>query len=44
LFYNKKGYFYYQKKRFYTKRFTLMRWCNGWMSRALSQLIRGYNE
>jgi len=44
LFCNKKGYFYYQKKRFYTKRFTLMRWCNGWMSRALSQLIRSYYE
>jgi uncharacterized protein YyaL (SSP411 family) len=39
-----KGYFYYQKHRFYTKRFTLMRWCNGWMSRALSMLVRRYYE
>lgn len=38
------GYFYYQKHRFYTKRFTLMRWCNGWMSRALSTIIRSYYE
>jgi len=40
--YNKKGYFYYQKARLVTKRFTLMRWCNAWMCRAISQnlLIR----
>lgn len=38
------GYFYYQKYRLFTKRFTLMRWCNGWMSRALSMLIRSYYE
>lgn len=36
----KSGYFYYQKHRLYTKRFTLMRWCNAWMSRALSMLLR----
>ncbi len=34
--YNQKGYFYYQKRRFFTKRFTLMRWCNGWMLLALT--------
>jgi rhamnogalacturonyl hydrolase YesR len=39
-----KGYFYYQKHRFCKKRFTLMRWCNGWMSRALSVLVRRYYE
>lgn len=30
------GRFYYQKMPNYTKRFTLLRWCNGWMTRALS--------
>jgi hypothetical protein len=39
LFNDKKGYFYYQKSRYYKKRFTLMRWCNAWMARALSELI-----
>ncbi|WP_367996730.1 antibiotic ABC transporter permease [Haloferax volcanii] len=34
--YSPEGRFYYQKMRFYTKRFTLMRWCQGWMSYALS--------
>jgi len=28
------GRFYYQKRRFYTKRFTLMRWCQAWMAFA----------
>ena len=30
------GQFYYQQRRFYTKRFTLMRWCQAWMAYALS--------
>ncbi|MFC7021033.1 MULTISPECIES: antibiotic ABC transporter permease [Haloarcula] len=30
------GQFYYQKRRFYTKRFTLMRWCQAWMAYAIS--------
>ncbi|WP_136601181.1 prenyltransferase/squalene oxidase repeat-containing protein [Salinigranum halophilum] len=30
------GEFYYQKRRVYTKRFTLMRWCQAWMAYALS--------
>lgn len=30
------GRFYYQKKKYYTKRFTLMRWCQAWMSYAMS--------
>ena len=34
------GRFYYQKDRIYTKRFTLMRWCQGWMAYALSEYIR----
>jgi len=34
-----KGFFYYQKGRMLTKRFTLMRWCNAWMAKALSDLL-----
>lgn len=34
------GRFAYQKTRFYTKRFTLLRWCNGWMFRALSCYLK----
>ncbi|MEI6766960.1 MAG: hypothetical protein WCM76_15120 [Bacteroidota bacterium] len=34
----KKGFFYYQKTRFFRKPFTLMRWSNGWMARGLSVL------
>ena len=30
------GRFFYQKTRFLTKRFTLMRWCQGWMAHALA--------
>jgi hypothetical protein len=33
------GYFYYQKGRLFTKRYTLMRWCNAWMAKALSDLL-----
>jgi hypothetical protein len=36
--YNESGRFYYQKTRFFTKRFTLLRWCNAWMYRALASL------
>jgi len=32
------GRFWYQKRRFYTKRFTLMRWSQAWMSHALATL------
>jgi len=39
--YNEKGRFYYQARRSRIKKFTLMRWCNAWMARALSEwLIR----
>lgn len=31
------GQFYYQQRRGYTKRFTLMRWCQAWMAYALSE-------
>lgn len=33
------GRFYYRKQRFYTKRFTLVRWCQAWMARALAVYI-----
>ena len=35
----RRGCFYYQKNRFLTKRFTLMRWCNAWMAKALADLL-----
>ena len=34
--YDGKGRFYYQQTRYFTKRFTLLRWCNAWMARALA--------
>jgi uncharacterized protein YyaL (SSP411 family) len=37
--YSIKGYFYYQKMRLYTKKFTLMRWCNAWMLYAMGELL-----
>jgi len=36
-----KGFFYYQKTRWFRKPFTLMRWSCGWMSRGLSMLVSG---
>ena len=42
--YDPDGYFYYQKSRFFTKRFCLLRWCNGWMSRALAATLRYCRE
>jgi hypothetical protein len=30
------GRFYYRKGRYYTKRITLMRWCQAWMAYALA--------
>ena len=37
--YSGDGYCYYQKARFCTKRFNLMRWANAWMCRALAQSL-----
>ncbi len=34
--YDPVGRFYYQQTRFYTKKFTFLRWCNAWMCRALA--------
>ena len=36
--YNPKGRFYYQESKYFTKKFTLLRWCNAWMYRALTEL------
>ena len=33
------GRFYFRKHRLYTKRFTLMRWCQAWMSYAISEYV-----
>jgi hypothetical protein len=38
---NKKhGWFNYQKTRLFRKPYTLMHWSNGWMARAMSELVR----
>ena len=38
--YSKKGRFSYQQGKYFTKKFTLLRWCNGWMSYALAEYIK----
>jgi hypothetical protein len=38
--YDSEGFFYYQRTRWRTKRFCLMRWCNAWMARAMASLLR----
>jgi len=37
--YNDSGRFYFRKHRFYTKRVTLMRWCQAWMAFAISEFL-----
>jgi len=37
--YNGQGRFFYQQTRWYRTRFTLLRWCNAWMTRALAALL-----
>ncbi|SFG74098.1 hypothetical protein SAMN04488063_2847 [Halopelagius inordinatus] len=37
--YGGQGQFYYQKRRLYTKQYTLMRGCQGWMAYALSEYL-----
>lgn len=37
--YSREGFFYYQKMRWYTKKFSLMRWCNSWMLYAMGELL-----
>jgi hypothetical protein len=34
-----RGYFYYQRKRFYTNRIEYMRWSQAWMAYAISRLL-----
>jgi hypothetical protein len=38
------GEFWYQKYRFFTKRFTFMRWCNGWMCVALASYLQAHRR
>ena len=33
------GQFYYRKHRFFTRRYTLMRWCQAWMAYAVAELL-----
>jgi hypothetical protein len=42
--YHASGRFYYQQRRLFTIRFTLLRWCNGWMCRALSAYLLHYKQ
>ncbi|HLE86018.1 MAG TPA: hypothetical protein VJG13_16895, partial [Thermoanaerobaculia bacterium] len=38
--FDRRGFFYYQRTRWGTKRFLLMRWANAWMARALAAVVR----
>lgn len=38
--YHPEGRFHYQRRRWYTRRITFMRWCNAWMARALAVLLK----
>jgi len=38
------GKFYYQRCKFYTKKFTLMRWCQAWMAYALATYLKRKNK
>jgi hypothetical protein len=38
------GYFYYQRKRFYTNRIEYMRWSQAWMSYGLARLLEASGE
>jgi hypothetical protein len=42
--YNPEGRFYYQRTRWYTKKFTQLRWCNAWMTRALAAYAKGVDR
>lgn len=39
---DKKGYFYYQKGKYYTSRIPYIRWAQSWMFFAQSMYLRGY--
>ncbi|WP_435074294.1 antibiotic ABC transporter permease [Halorubrum sp. HHNYT27] len=36
---NQKGAFYHEQHRYYTKRTTLMRWCQAWMAHGISRYL-----
>ena len=40
---DKRGFFYYQRRRFYTVRKPYMRWTQAWMLYALARLLEGQN-
>ena len=42
--YSRTGRFSYQQGRYFTKRFTLLRWCNGWMSYALAEYAKNLRK
>ncbi|MBF0367981.1 MAG: hypothetical protein HQL52_00840 [Magnetococcales bacterium] len=42
--YHPEGRFFYQEAAWFKKRFTLLRWCNGWMALALATLHRAKSE
>ncbi|MBE1299271.1 MAG: hypothetical protein GJ680_05120 [Alteromonadaceae bacterium] len=42
--YAPEGRFYYQKTSLFTKKFTLLRWCNAWMYFALSTHLKHIDE
>ena len=42
--YSREGRFFYQKSKWWTRKFTLMRWCNAWMCRALASMLRSLDQ
>ncbi|MFD1588319.1 antibiotic ABC transporter permease [Halorientalis brevis] len=38
------GQFYYRKERFYTRRVTLMRWCQAWMAYAMGEYLKALKQ
>ena len=44
IMYHPEGRFFYQQSRLFRKRFTLLRWCNAWMVRALSRWLRAISS
>jgi hypothetical protein len=36
---DRNGQFYHEKRRYYTKRITLMRWCQAWMAHGVSRYL-----
>jgi hypothetical protein len=38
--YHPEGRYSYQQGKYWTRSFTLLRWCNGWMARALGCYLR----